>query len=57
MNEISTYHQEEIVCPWCGCKHDPSGFTKDHGRVECDKCKNKFYFDGVYVYDTEKVAG
>ena len=54
--EIDTWHEKEVICPWCGHKHIDS-WEMGTGEYVCSKCEKPFYVEKeieVY-YTTTKV--
>ena len=50
--------QDNVVCPYCGHKHDPTDFCRelDYEYHDCDGCKKRFRVDADYTttYTTTK---
>lgn len=57
--EIETFYERDIVCPWCGCRfEDDDGYfarTGD-GEYDCPECGKEFYFqvDIEVTYSTQR---
>lgn len=44
MNELDTWHEREVICPWCGYKYTDSWEMSD-GEHECPECEQKFVLE------------
>ena len=65
VNETYSGGEDEIVCPYCGCKMDAnehlelfedSGLEFDDEEIECDECERTFNVSRQvsFYYDTHK---
>ena len=41
--EINTFYQTEIICPWCGEKYEDP--CDDNWDVSCEECGKEFHID------------
>ncbi len=49
VEEIDTHYTSEIVCPYCGNKHESDGdFHSGHNEFECGACNREFCFEPEY---------
>ena len=57
LDKIDTDYTEDIVCPWCGYKHEESWEFDDDGDDECANCGQPFFYsrEVTVTYSTHRV--
>jgi uncharacterized Zn-finger protein len=55
--DSDTTNESEIICPYCGYKHQDSQEFSNEGEVNCDECTKMFHIvrDVEVTYSTYKV--
>lgn len=47
--EIDTYYTDDVVCPYCGCKHQMDcDFHTGDNEYNCAECERDFVFEPSY---------
>lgn len=56
--EIDHEYTDELVCPYCGYKHEDDGEMNEGGDLECYQCEKKFKYEVDYSksFTSRKVA-
>lgn len=46
--EIDHHYTDELVCPYCGEKHEDDGEMNEPGEHQCQRCDKHFKYDVDY---------